>query len=166
MNIIFFYIVAALAVLSALGVVMFRNPVHSAMSLVAAMFLLAIGYMGLGAHLVAALQIVVYAGAVMVLFLFVIMLLNLGEDAARPNKPAIRGLAFLAALVLGGLSAMLIRGSDWASRASAEVSDQFGTTAELARVMFTDYVVAFELTSILLLVAVVGAVVLARRDTA
>ena len=145
-----FFAVAAMTVLAAAGVVINRNPVHSALSLVVTLFLLAVVYAFLGAHLVAALQIIVYAGAVMVLFLFVIMLLNLQADPHEVSRP---GARFLATLLVASLAATV-----------GHFVWQFGTTAGLARVLFSDYLVAFELTSVLLLVAVVGAVTLARRE--
>ena len=163
MSALLFYPLAFLTVIAALGVVLNRNPVRSSLSLVAALFGLAIFYVALEAHLVAALQIIVYAGAVMVLFLFVITLLNLQHDPTDRQHPAATGLACLGAatigLTLGGLAFSAGLPGDGAARA-----EDFGTTAAIARQLFSEYLVAFELTSVLLLVAVVGAVVLAKRD--
>ena len=136
-----FFIVAALTVASALGVVFNRNPVHAACALVAHLFLLAVFFVGLDAQLVGVLQVIVYAGAVVVLFLFVIMLLNLQAEVRSTAGPA---LVFAAA-------------------AEAALGTGYGETRELARVLFTRYALPFELTSLLLLVAIVGAVVLARK---
>ena len=162
----FFLVLAALTVLAAAGVVALRNPVHSAMALVAALFLIAVHYIALEAHLVAALQIIVYAGAVMVLFLFVIMLLNL-HASDGPRAPSTANV--LGVLAAVGLAAVLVRvlgmGAGTA-RVAAERAPDYGTTEALARVLFREHAVAFELTSLLLLVAVVGAVVLARRERA
>jgi len=159
-----FYVLAALTVASASGVVTFRNPVHSALSLVMALFLVAVCFASLGAHLVAALQIIVYAGAVMVLFLFVIMLLNLGEETAGSARPLVRVLAAGGTTVSAVLIASLVWKAVPPTAEPAVLPAGFGTTKALARSLFGDYLVAFELTSLLLLVAVVGAVVLARRD--
>jgi NADH-quinone oxidoreductase subunit J len=159
-----FYALAIPTVLAASGVLFFRNPVHCALSLVAALFLIAVGYVALGAHLIAALQIIVYAGAVMVLFLFVIMLLNLQPDPQESAHPLLKlGAAVGSASVAVILSVVVLR---WSASAPppATLPEEFGTTRVVARNLFNEHVVAFEVTSLLLLVAVVGAVVLARRD--
>jgi NADH-quinone oxidoreductase subunit J len=157
-----FYILGVASVAAALGVVLAQNPVHSALSLVLTLFLIAVGYVALQAHLVAALQIIVYAGAVMVLFLFVIMLLNLQPDP--DEKPHL--MQKLGAALLGSAVAIVIAGAaiEGAGASMATLDETFGSTRALAAVLFRDYLVAFELTSVLLLVAVVGAVVLAKRD--
>jgi NADH-quinone oxidoreductase subunit J len=156
-----FLLLAVLTVASALTVVLHRNPVHGACALVATLFLLAVFFVGLDAQLVGVLQVIVYAGAVVVLFLFVIMLLNLqAEVRATAGGPLVAAAAAggvaLAALVVGGL-----RGRP--SGAEAGLPAGFGETAQLAEVLFTRYVLPFELTSVLLLVAIVGAVALARK---
>ena len=156
-----FFVVAALAVASALGVVLNRNPVHAACALVAHLFLLAVFFVGLDAQLLGVLQVIVYAGAVVVLFLFVIMLLNLQADVrATVGAPLVAaatgGVAALATLLVTGL-----RGPNAA--AGASLATGYGETRELARVLFTRFALPFELTSLLLLVAIVGAVVLARK---
>jgi len=159
-----FYPLAFVCVASAMGVVLSKNPVRSALSLVASLFCLAVFYAFLQAHLVAALQIIVYAGAVMVLFLFVITLLNLESDRGVGEKPGLSGIGFCAGTVIAAcMVAVLSRSVLPGSRVEA-LEPAFGTTIELARQLFRDYLVAFELTSVLLLVAVVGAVVLAKRD--
>jgi NADH-quinone oxidoreductase subunit J len=159
-----FYALAIPTLMAASGVLFLRNPVHCALSLVAALFLIAMNYVALGAHLIAALQIVVYAGAVMVLFLFVIMLLNLQTDPDEISHPLMKAGAAAAAFAIAGfLGTAFIRWFESAP-AAAELPSGFGTTIVVARNLFTEHVVAFELTSILLLVAVVGAVVLAKRD--
>ena len=158
-----FYVLAALTVAAAAGVVVLKNPVHSAMSLVLTLFFVAIHYVALQAHLVAALQIIVYAGAVMVLFLFVIMLLNLRAEAHPPIALANRLLGCSATVCL----ALVLGRTAWpapSTAPSAEVAAEFGTTQAVGLNLFRENVVAFELTSLLLLVAVVGAVVLARRE--
>jgi NADH-quinone oxidoreductase subunit J len=161
-----FFLIAVPLVAAALGVVASRNPIRSALSLVAALFLLAVTFVFLDAHLVAALQIIVYAGAIMVLFLFVIMLLNLQEDPTeRGSRPWLwlsGGAGALFALVvvrslggsLGGLPGPGV---------AAAVPEGYGTTTAIGQRLFTDYVLAFEITGVLLLVAVIGAVVVAKR---
>ena len=156
-----FFAVGALAVASALGVVINRNPVHGACALVAHLFLLAVFFVGLDAQLVGVLQVIVYAGAVVVLFLFVIMLLNLQADVrATTGAPVIAaaaaGVVALVTLITAGLQ-------EPGPAADATLVSGYGETRELARVLFTRYALPFELTSLLLLVAIVGAVVLARK---
>ncbi len=165
MSPILFYPLALLTVISAVGVVATRNPVRSALSLVVTMMLLAVFYAGLGAHLVAALQIMVYAGAVMVLFLFVIMLLNLQHDPDDRQHPVATAGACLGAAVVGLCLAVAVLEAGLPGTMAA-IGEDFGTTVVIARQLFHDYLVPFELTSILLLVAVVGAVALAKRDDA
>ena len=164
MNEIAFYLLAAVSLCAASGVVVLRNPVHCALSLVLSLLSIAVCYVVLEAHLVAVLQIIVYAGAVMVLFLFVIMLLNLQPDSDESSNLVTKFLAAASASAFAVLTILVLR--DWAALAPepAVLGEGFGTTRELSRVLFTDYLVAFELTSLLLLVAVVGAVVIARRD--
>jgi NADH-quinone oxidoreductase subunit J len=161
-----FFLLAVPLVAAALGVVANRNPIRSALSLVTALFLLAVMFVFLDAHLVAALQIVVYAGAIMVLFLFVIMLLNLQQEPAAEGRRRWLWLssgagALLALIVVrslgGGTGALPGPGMNVA------VPEGYGTTAAIGQRLFTDYVLAFEITGVLLLVAVIGAVVVAKR---
>jgi NADH-quinone oxidoreductase subunit J len=158
-----FFVFAVPLLLTAVGVVVARSPMHAAMSLVAAFFCMAGLYLLLTAHLIAFLQILVYAGAVMVLFLFVIMLLNLGDlhhQQERLNQ--VQWLGFV--LGGGGLMALLA----WVSREVAEapmakLDADFGTVKAVGRVLFTQYLLPFEATSLLLTVAIVGAVVVAKE---
>ena len=157
-----FLVLAVLTVVAALTVIVHRNPVHGACALVATLFLLSVFFVGLGAQMVAVLQVIVYAGAIVVLFLFVIMLLNLqAESRAMGAGPLVAaaaagGLA-LAALVIAGIRRT-------AAAPTAELPAGFGDTITLAERLFTTYLLPFELTSVLLLVAVVGAVAMARRQ--
>lgn len=161
MSIPLFVVLALLTVGAALLVVVHRNPVYSALGLVTTLFLLAVLFVGLDAHLVAVLQIIVYAGAIVVLFLFVIMLLNLQVEQRAASGAAIAGVAAAGGLLLGGFVLDALR------RAPAltlpAVDPGFGGTAPLARRLFTHYLLPFELTSVLLLVAIVGAVVIGKR---
>ena len=162
MSLIAFVVLAALTVLSALTVVVHRNPVHSAVALVATLCLLSLFFFALDAQLVAILQVIVYAGAIVVLFLFVIMLLNIQAQARRTGgallvATAALGGCALVALVVGTLRHATVGPSHG-------VAAGFGETAALARQLFTVYLLPFELTSLLLLVAIVGAVALAKKD--
>jgi len=156
-----FVVLAALTVLSALTVVVHRNPVHSACALVATLFLLAVLFAGLDAPLVAVLQIIVYAGAIVVLFLFVIMLLNLQADTRALASPILVVTATAAGIALVAFLAVTIGHAT--SSAAASLPAGFGETESVARALFTTYLLPFELSSILLLVAIVGAVALARK---
>lgn len=167
------FLLAALVTLGgALGVVLLRNTVHNALSLIATLFGIAILFMTLGAYFLAAVQVIVYAGAVVVLFLFVIMLLGV-DKLDRLEQETFKGQAGTSVLVgiavLGlSLTALLSVGATTTGRASSLAAND-PTVPDingLARVIFTDYVFAFEITSVLLTIAVVGAVVLARRGGA
>ena len=168
---ILFYVFAGVAVGGSVGVVVSRSPVASLLFMVAALASTAGIFVLLEAHFLAAIQIMVYAGAIMVLFLFVIMLLNLGHDYQRDirgNVAMIFGFA-----VTGGIGGLLARqlGSGTAglemNLGAGDAIDaalrEYGAVGAIARPLFTDYVVAFELTGILLLVAIVGAVALAKK---
>ena len=169
MGFVLFFILAGLMILSAIGVVVVQHPVRSAMCLVMTLFLLAVFFIFLDADFVAALQVVVYAGAIMVVFLFVIMLLNLQQDPAEGGRGSWLWLsvgagAVLALIVLRALSGGTA-GLPGPGMAAA-VPDGYGTTAVIGQRLFTDYVLAFEITGVLLLVAVIGAVVIAKRRLA
>lgn len=159
-----FLLVAVLTVVAALGVVLHPSPVKSALFLIVTLFLLAVVFVLLEAHMIAALQIIVYAGAIMVLFLFVIMLLNLQiEDPERGRRRyALRALAWLGGIALAVELAILTRGAVVGSSATAPPG--YGGAQAVAQALYTDFLFPFELTSILLLVAVVGAVVLAQKQ--
>ena len=161
MNAALFVVLAALTVAAALTVVLNRNPVHSALGLVATLFLLSVSFVGLDAQLVAVLQVIVYAGAIVVLFLFVIMLLNVQVEARALGPALLVGVA-----CTGGAASMAVLLSvlrHAPAAAWADVPAGYGETAALGERLFTTYLLPFELTSLLLLVAVVGAVAIARR---
>ena len=162
----FFFVLAPLLIASALGVVLSRSPIRSALSLVMTLFLLAVMFISLDAHMVAALQVIVYAGAIMVLFLFVIMLLNLQTEPPEGGSPARRIVGWGA----GGVALAALVAAVWSIGqtsppvpADAVPPADFGTTAALSQRLFTHYVLPFEITSVLLLVAIIGSVVLAKR---
>jgi NADH-quinone oxidoreductase subunit J len=157
-----FYIFASLAVASSVAMVMQRNPVAAAMNLVVAMFSLAALFALLEAHFLAVIQILVYAGAVMVLFLFVIMFLNLQAEQLLPGK---RSVLHVIGVALAIYALLQIR--ELVTRTPAvtlpPVDASFGTTEAVGKLLFSDYLLPFELTSVLILAAIVGAVILAKR---
>ena len=161
MSIPLFLLLAALTVASALVVVTHRNPVYSALGLVATLFLLAVLFLGLDAQMVAVLQIIVYAGAIVVLFLFVIMLLNLQVEERSSAAPPLVGIAVAGGLAFAGL--VLYGIAQTHLGAAVPVHAGFGGTEALSERLFTVYMLPFELTSLLLLVAIVGAVVVGRK---
>jgi NADH-quinone oxidoreductase subunit J len=160
MSVVAFLAVALGTVLSALVVVLHRSPVYSALGLVGTLALMAVLFLGLDAHVVGFLQVIVYAGAIVVLFLFVIMLLNLQEE---PEAFSPAGLVALA--MAGGVAlAMVVGIGVWRSAVEpAALGAGFGDVRPLAERLFTVYLLPFELTSVLLLVAIVGAVVLGKK---
>jgi NADH-quinone oxidoreductase subunit J len=167
------FIVCAVIVLSgALGVVLSRNPVHSALSLVATLFGIAVLFLNQDAQLLAAVQVIVYTGAIVVLILFVLMLLGVDTDDDIAIEPIVgqRILAILAGLaLLGALLAVFIAGQNevvtGTHSATAAISDDLSNIAQLGRQIFTTWIFAFEITAGLLTVAVIGAVVMARRPS-
>ena len=171
MEAFFFYLFAIVAVAGALVVVAARNPLHGALSLIVTFFALASTYVLLGAHLLAAMQVLVYAGAVMMLFVFVIMLLNLKEEELGVAK--LTPMKFLAGGALAGGGLLLVgRLSDAISptglpgtmRVMTDLgaAADFGTVAGVGRVIYGSYLLPFEVTSLLLLVSIVAAVVIAK----
>ncbi len=158
-----FFVLAALAVLGAVSLIFQRHPIHSALSLIVVMIALAGLYLSMGAEFVAAVQIIVYGGAIMVLFVFVIMLLNAGVEE-RTNVSKLAGIAGipLAVALLGFLAVVIARSS-----VSAQADLQSGTMAStkvISMMLFREFVYPFELTSFLILVAILGAIVLAQRE--
>ena len=159
---LWFYLLSGLMLAAALCVVVSRHPVYSVLSLLVAMFCLAGLFVLLGAYAVAALQVLLYAGAVLVLFLFVIMLLNLDEETLHRLKPFTRrGVGIVVALLFLGQFWMLVQRSA-ATRATTELPSQVGNMAQIGKLLFTTYLLPFELTSFLILAAIIGAVTLAR----
>jgi len=160
---------AIAAVVGALGVVLARNPVHSALFLLLTMATMAVFFLLQDADLVAIIQIVVYASAIVVLFIFVITLLGVDqhEKLVEPH-PVQRWLGIPLGLVLFGLVLAITR-DDWVTGQQSVVGPldtdrRSGNVRQLAEHLFTDYVWAFEMTAVLLVIAVVGGVVLARRS--
>ncbi len=159
MTAILFYVFAALAVASALVVVGQRNPIYSAFGLIVTLCSLSVIFGLLGSPFIAALQVVVYAGAIMVLFLFVIMLLGVKPED-RESGGTLKAVALALALALAAEMGVVLLGADQPPASSLDAS-----TRAVAHVLFSaPYLYAFEATSILILAALVGSIVLARRD--
>jgi NADH-quinone oxidoreductase subunit J len=162
---IFFTIVAAVAVLTSILVVTCRNPINSALSLVMTFFCLATLYVTLDAPFMAVVQVIVYAGAIMVLIIFVIMLLNIRSEAGKRSGHA---------LFIGGVTGVLLlfqtvyflnRSSLTGMKGTLDsaIIQQVGHTELIGKALFTEFLFPFEIASILLLVAIVGAVILAKK---
>lgn len=164
---IVFIIGALICLCGAAGVIGFRNPVHCALSLVATLFGIAVLFIALEAEFLAAVQIIVYAGAIVVMFLFVIMLLgvdqtdDIGFEPLKGQRPA--AIVAGALLVVGLIAIVLLGAITGEPSATAKVEPLVPNVEQLARSLFTDYLYAFEITSVLLVIAVVGAVSLARH---
>jgi NADH-quinone oxidoreductase subunit J len=158
-----FYIFAALAVIAALSVVLQRTPVYSALSLIVVLCALAVIYLLLGAEFMAAIQVIVYAGAIMVLFVLVIMLLNAGRETPSERSHLARwmGVPLLAAFLVEVLVAVW---RQFPSGSTVHAPTVDGGPAAIGTLLFRNYVLPFEVTSILILVAVLGAVVLAKKQ--
>lgn len=154
---------AGLAMLAAIGVIAFKSPVRSALCLVLNFFMLAFLYFSLNAEILGITQVVVYAGAIMVLFLFVIMLLNSGGENILGEK---RDLKFGGGILLGLVAFGLIAGQAFfplLSIATPKADDHFGSPQAIGLNLFTTYAWPFEVASILLLVGIVGSILLAKR---
>jgi NADH-quinone oxidoreductase subunit J len=172
MTAVVFFVFAALALTGALGVVLARNPVHSALLLVVTLVSVAVFFVQQQAHLLAAVQVIVYAGAIVVLFLFVIMLLGVDREESLEDPIPHQRTAAVALGVIVLAEVIFLAGHHWATGAPATGRYvlrggrlALGNNVErVARVLFTDFLWPFELTAGLLVIAVVGSVVLARRS--
>jgi NADH-quinone oxidoreductase subunit J len=164
MHLVLFIIFGLLCLAGALNLLFQRHPIHSALSLIVVMTSLAVLYLLLGAEFLAAAQVIVYSGAIMVLFVFVIMLLNAGaEDRTRGSRAAyligIPGVCAIAAMLV------MLALTHSTPPADVRLGAYLVTTSDLAKILFRDLLLAFEVTSVLILVAIVGAVMLARKDS-
>ena len=161
METVIFLLFALLAVASSLVVVVHKNPVYSTMSLVVTLFSVAVLFVLLGAPFIGALQVLIYTGAILVLFLFVLMLLNITrEESAVMAQKGQFAAAVLGALVFGGMVLLLVPD---ARRPLTPMTEELVSMKGLARSLFTEYLLPFEIVGLLLLVAVIGATVAARR---
>lgn len=167
-DVVIFFLMAALALGAALGVVLARNPVHSALLLVTVLIAIAVLFVVQDAQLLAAVQVIVYAGAIVVLFLFVIMLLGVDEVEALRDPVKIQRPAAIALGVVALAEVLFLTGHQWATGARATRgalhAQGHDNVQSVAQSLFTTFLWPFEVTAILLVVAVVGGVVLARRS--
>jgi len=160
-----FAVLATVMLVGALGVVLIPNPVHAALSLVGTLLTLAIAYVVLNAPFLAAIQVIVYAGAIMVLFLFVIMLLNLGDENPAPTQPWIRPAAWITGgLVIAGVAAALVTNPGPALDMAAIAAVFQGSGVEqVADQLFGPFLLSFHLVGVLLLTGIVAAVGLVQQ---
>ena len=160
LHLVIFLIFGAVCVAGAVNLLVQRHPINSALSLIAVMVSLAVEYLLLGAEFVAAIQVIIYAGAIMVLFIFVIMLLNAGvEERTKGSRVAILfgvpGMVLLGVLVIWTVVSNPGQGS-------VEVGAQYGPAKAIGNLLFHDFLLPFEVTSVLILIAIMGAIVLAH----
>jgi NADH-quinone oxidoreductase subunit J len=165
METFFFSIMAVVAVLSSILVITCKNPINSALSLVVTFFCLATFYLMLDAPFMAAIQVIVYAGAIMVLIVFVIMLLNIRVEAGKRVSHSVVAGGIIGAFVLFQTCYLLFRSSLTGAQGkiTTEVVNSVGHVELIGSEMFTRFLLPFEVTSILLLAAIVGAVMIAKR---
>jgi NADH-quinone oxidoreductase subunit J len=171
-EVVIFFAMAAVAIVAALGVVLARNPVHSALLLVTVLVSIAVLFILQDAQLLAAVQIIVYAGAIVVLFLFVIMLLGVDQEETLRDPVRIQRPAAIALGLIGLAELIFLSGHFWANHwttgnpsVRGELSGGGGNVETVARSLFTDFLWPFEVTAVLLVAAVIGGVVLARRSS-
>ena len=170
---ILFFIFGAVSLIGAIAVISFRHPIYSALSLIVTFFAQAGLFVLLGAHFVAAVQVIVYAGAIMVLFLFVIMLLNLGTLSAKGALTGkLKGVAIILGILLAAQGIYIAVnalnntevGSEKAMEAAAALTDNPITTYKIGELLFSKYLLPFEVTSLILLAALIGVIVLVKRE--
>jgi NADH-quinone oxidoreductase subunit J len=161
---VLFIVFGIICVAGAVNLLAQRHPINSALSLVVVMASLALIYLLLGAEFVAAIQIIVYAGAIMVLFVFVIMLLNAGEEQRTRGSRIALFIGVPGVVVLAGTVAWLLVHSGGQLGGVSISSSNFGETHNIARLLFRDFLLPFEITSVLILIAIMGAVVLGKKE--
>ncbi|MGC9157398.1 MAG: NADH-quinone oxidoreductase subunit J family protein [Terracidiphilus sp.] len=162
MHLILFFLFAGLCLAGAVNLLIQSHPINSALSLIVVMTSLAVLYLMLGAEFLAAAQVIVYSGAIMVLFTFVVMLLNAGREEHTLGSRAALAVGFPAAAVLLAVIATVILHAQGLGTAS--LSQGITPTEELSAMLFTKLLLPFEVTSVLILIAILGAVALARSD--
>ena len=161
MHLILFLVFAALCLTGAVNLLLQKHPINSALSLIVVMTSLAVLYLLLGAEFLAAAQVIVYAGAIMVLFTFVVMLLNAGREERTLGSRAARVIGFPAVVaILAVIATMILKVQGFGT---ATLQGQITSTADLSAVLFTKLLLPFEVTSVLILVAILGSVALARK---
>jgi NADH-quinone oxidoreductase subunit J len=171
LHLVLFFVFAAVCVGGAINLLAQKHPINSALSLIVVMGALAMIYLLLGAEFVAAVQVIVYAGAVMVLFVFVIMLLNAGVEERTADGSRVAMMLGVPALIVGlGIGIWVVgrltglEKIDIGGPTVMNGTEVFGNPQAVGRLLFRDYLLPFEVTSILILIAIMGAVVLARRE--
>ena len=163
MHLILFIVFAGLCLAGAINLLLQTHPINSALSLIVVMTSLAVLYLLLGAEFLAIAQIIVYAGAIMVLFTFVVMLLNAGREERTLGSRAGKMIGFPAVTVFLGVIATVILKAQ--NLGSVSLSDPITSTEDLSRVLFHELLLPFEVTSVLILIAILGAVALARAGS-
>ncbi|WP_300671940.1 NADH-quinone oxidoreductase subunit J [Soonwooa sp.] len=164
MDQILFFTVAFIAILSAVYFVFARNPLYSILSLIVTFFSIAAMYILLNAQFLGIVQIIVYAGAIMVLFLYVLMMLNLNakDESKKKNLPKFIGIFTVCILFIGMLGAY--KGLTGTTTAAATVDSSVGLTKNLGRLLFNEYVLPFELASVLIFAGIVSAVLIGKKE--
>jgi NADH-quinone oxidoreductase subunit J len=164
MDQILFFIVAFLAIASAVYFVFAKNPMYAILSLIVTMFSIAGMYILLNAQFLGIVQIIVYTGAIMVLFLYILMMLNLNkeDESKKDNFPKFIGIFSVCILFVGMLGAY--KGLSGKTVAEGNIDYSVGLTKNLGRLLFNEYVLPFELASILILAGIVGAVLIGKKD--
>lgn len=165
---ILFYILAAVTVVTSIGVITARNPVYSALLLVVTLFAVAGLYLTLNAEFLAVVQVLTYAGAVLVLFVFIVMLLNLSPAELKEKTLSKPGLFILTLLTAVGFAsvAYLFRWGSVEATSRSPLPEDFGSIQSVGKLMFTQYIIPFEIAGVLLTVALIGAVLLAKKNLA
>lgn len=159
---ILFWILSAVAVLCALLVVAVKNPVHSALYLILTFFAIAGHYFLLNAQFLAAVHIIVYAGAIMVLFLYIIMMVNLQEDQGNAKRNVFKFVSAIAAGLL--LLVLTVAGKQADLTATTNITNEIGTVESLGKSLFNEFLLPFEVSALLFLSAMVGAVLLSKKQ--
>ncbi len=169
-----FAVTALLAIVSAVSVVALKNPIHSALGLVAHLLAISAFFAMMDAHFLAAVQIIVYAGAIVVLVVFMLMLLNLKVESRTKGENVLSVLAIIAGgvfllvavpVVREAMDSLLVSGSAGAGGTGADMVAVEGTVEAIGRRLFTEYVFLFQASGVLLMAAIVGAVMLAKRES-
>jgi NADH-quinone oxidoreductase subunit J len=161
LQLVLFIVFGAIAVAAAVNLLAQRHPINSALSLIVVMASIAALFLLMGAEFVAAIQVIVYAGAIMVLFVFVIMLLNAGEEERTPGSRVAMLLGFPAVVVVAGLVGWTLLARNPHPGSVSLGSGFVGSPTAIAHLLFRDFLLPFEVTSVLILIAIMGAVVLA-----
>ncbi|SRR5581483_11667271 len=163
-HLILFLIFGVICVAGAVNLLAQKHPINSALSLVVVMGALAGLYLLLGAEFLAAIQVIVYAGAIMVLFVFVIMLLNAGEEEhTRGSKIAL--IFGVPGMIVGAVLVAWLLLQNRPTSSDVHIGQLYGAARDIGHLLFRDFLLPFEITSVLILIAIMGAVVLARRES-